>query len=67
MTRHSLFDAVFLTTELLENVLRHLPMKDLLLAQRVSRKWSGVIKQSKELQQALFFVPQEAEVGWELQ
>ncbi|KAK0936811.1 hypothetical protein LTR29_011585 [Friedmanniomyces endolithicus] len=46
-------NAVLLTTELLENVLRPLPAKDLLLAQRVSRQWRDVIAGSRQLQQLL--------------
>lgn len=52
--RRSLFDAVLLTTELLEKILPHIPMKDLLLAQRVARKWKVVFSWFKQLQQALF-------------
>lgn len=66
MTRASVHNAVLLTTEPLENVLSHLPKKDLLLAQRVSHKWHAVISESKQLQQALFFVPHEADAYWEL-
>ncbi|KAK4956876.1 hypothetical protein LTR10_006405 [Elasticomyces elasticus] len=65
-TKHSAFNAVFLTTELLENILGQLPMKDLLLAQRVSRKWRDVIVQSKGMQQQLFMLPIEAEYVWDL-
>ncbi|KAK4493801.1 hypothetical protein PRZ48_014986 [Zasmidium cellare] len=64
--RQNLSNAVFLTTELLENVLRFLPMKDLLISQRVARKWRAVINESKELQQALFMVPREADTAWEI-
>ena len=46
-------NAVLLTTELLENILRSLPAKDLLLAQRVSLKWRDVIAGSRQLQQLL--------------
>ncbi|KAK0884278.1 hypothetical protein LTR87_001907 [Friedmanniomyces endolithicus] len=46
-------NAVLLTTELLENILRSLPAKDLLLAQRVSPKWRDVITRSRQLQQQL--------------
>ncbi|KAK5715140.1 hypothetical protein LTR15_010557 [Elasticomyces elasticus] len=60
-------NAVLLTTELLENILHHLPMKDLLLAQRMSRKWQGVIGQSKRLQQQLFFTPKESGSCWEFE
>ncbi|KAK5705727.1 hypothetical protein LTR17_021415 [Elasticomyces elasticus] len=64
-TKHSVFNAVLLTTELLEPILSQLPMKDLLLAQRVSRKWRDVIAQSKEMQQQLFMLPREAEFVWD--
>lgn len=63
-TRRSVTEAVFLTTELLENILRHLPMKDLLLVQRVCRKWRAVITSNKELQQALYFIPIEPTFRW---
>ncbi|KAF7195314.1 hypothetical protein HII31_03206 [Pseudocercospora fuligena] len=56
--------AVFATTELLENILRYLPMKDLLLDQRVCKKWQAVILRSKEMQQQLFFQPREAQHKW---
>lgn len=56
--------AVFLTTELLENILKILPMKDLLLAQRVSRYWQSVITESVSLQQMLFFKPKQADFCW---
>ncbi|KAK0252751.1 hypothetical protein B0A54_00364 [Friedmanniomyces endolithicus] len=46
-------NAVLLTTELLENVFRSVPAKDLLLAQRVSPQWRDVIAGSRELQQLL--------------
>ena len=39
-------------------------MKDLLLAQRVCRKWKVVIADSIVLQQALFFVPEEPKCRW---
>lgn len=47
-------DEVLGLPELLENILGHLPMRDLLLAQRVSKTWQAVI-QLKPLQRALFF------------
>ncbi|KAK3628704.1 hypothetical protein LTR56_015665 [Elasticomyces elasticus] len=64
-TKHSVFNAVLLTTELLERILSHLPMKDLLLAQRVSPKWRDVICQSPLLQQQLF-LPRREEFVWNL-
>ena len=39
-------------------------MKDLLLAQRVCRKWKAVIAESTVLQQALFFVTEEPKCRW---
>ncbi|KAI1323467.1 hypothetical protein F5Y16DRAFT_403376 [Xylariaceae sp. FL0255] len=46
-------------TELLENILNHVDMKTLLVsAQRVSRFWCHVIRQSPRLQQALFLKPE---------
>ncbi|KAK4620133.1 Efflux pump radE [Fulvia fulva] len=64
MTRAAAVDAVFMTTELLEGILQHLPMKDLLLSQRVCHKWKSVIEQSQCLQQALFFLPREPDFAW---
>ena len=43
--------------ELVEMILLQLPVKDVLLAQRVDRTWQGVITGSPKLQQALFFRP----------
>ncbi|KAK5723108.1 hypothetical protein LTR17_013978 [Elasticomyces elasticus] len=66
-TRHAAaapINAVLLTTELLEDILHNLPMKDLLLAQRVSRKWRDLICQSIILQQQLFLRPREAAFAW---
>ncbi|KAI0390983.1 hypothetical protein F5Y17DRAFT_471181 [Xylariaceae sp. FL0594] len=52
------YDSVLQTTELLENILEQLDIRTLLTsAQRVSRRWQGVIKQSPRLQEALFFRP----------
>ncbi|KAK3691903.1 hypothetical protein LTR37_018334 [Vermiconidia calcicola] len=45
------------TVELLEHILYKLPMRDLLLSQRVCKQWQAVIKASKKLQCALFFEP----------
>ena len=41
--------------EVLETILQDLPLSDLLLAQRVSRAWKGMITCSPKLQKALFF------------
>lgn len=61
MAQRHMSDTVFLTTELLERILVKLPMKDLLLAQRVSKKFRNVINGSKTLRQALFFISAEPE------
>ncbi|KAK3723022.1 hypothetical protein LTR37_002168 [Vermiconidia calcicola] len=45
------------TTELFENILLFLPLKDLLLAQRISPRFRDSIKASKNIQQALFLAP----------
>ena len=44
-------------TELLEAILVQLPMKDLLLAQRVNKDWQATIVTSKKLQERLFLRP----------
>ncbi|KAK5128287.1 hypothetical protein LTR85_002954 [Meristemomyces frigidus] len=41
-------------TELKERILLHLPLKDLLLAQRVSKEWRDLIQDSQKTRQALF-------------
>ena len=45
------------TVELLELVLLELPVRDLLLVQRVCCTWHSTIENSRLLQQALFFKP----------
>lgn len=49
---------ILFTWELLELILRHLDMR-ILLSQRVSSIWRDVIKNSRPLQQTLFFEPVE--------
>ena len=44
--------------ELLAHILVHLPMRDLLLAQRVSRTFKEVIENSAAIQRALFLAPE---------
>ena len=44
--------------ELLAHILLHLPMRDLLLAQRVSRTFKEVIENSAAIQRALFLAPE---------
>ncbi|KAF7196374.1 hypothetical protein HII31_02441 [Pseudocercospora fuligena] len=46
--------AVFATTELLENVLQHLPTKAIAMSQMVSRKFRDVVEESPTLQVKLF-------------
>ncbi|KAF2091927.1 hypothetical protein K490DRAFT_61373 [Saccharata proteae CBS 121410] len=50
-------EAVLQSVELLEMMLYELPMRDLLLAQRVCTRWQAVILGSKHLQRALFLEP----------
>jgi hypothetical protein len=51
-------DQFFGITELFEQVLLQLPIKDLLLnAQRVSKAWRNTVKRSTSLQRALFLAP----------
>lgn len=66
-TRKSKADAFFLTTKMLERVLRFLPMKDLLLSQRVCRKWRDVIVENDGLQQQLFLRPSPVTETWEFE
>lgn len=46
-----------LAIELLERTLQYLPIRDLLLAQRVCRTWRSLISSSPSLQEALFLRP----------
>ncbi|KAK3050933.1 hypothetical protein LTR09_008011 [Extremus antarcticus] len=48
--------AVFNTTELLEHVLVHLPIRDILTAQRVSTRFRDIVTDSHALQRKLFFI-----------
>ena len=52
---------VFDVAELLEHILSHLPMKDILLAQRVSKQFRHAIKNSLTLQRKLFYLPSKTE------
>lgn len=65
--QRGLSDTVFLATELLEKILLQLPMKDLLLAQQVCRKWKAVISESRDLQTALYLLPSETLFRWNYQ
>ncbi|CZT16477.1 uncharacterized protein RCC_02320 [Ramularia collo-cygni] len=48
---------VFGTTELLEDILLHLPLQDILKMQRVSKLSNAVIKSSPKIQRVIFFTP----------
>lgn len=50
-------DAVFGTNELLENILLHLPHKDLLVARTVSKQWKALTDSSIWLKRAMFLAP----------
>lgn len=49
-------EKIFAVTELRENILIHLPPKDVLLAQRVPKAWKATIEGSSMLQRALGFL-----------
>ena len=49
--------SVFDTYELLEWTLLHLPLFDILLAQRVCKNWNSIINRSLNIQQVLFMRP----------
>jgi len=57
-------EAVLFTTETLENILQHLPSRQLLLMQRVCRKFRNVITGNKSLQQKLFLLPSKVQFCW---
>ncbi|KAK5732317.1 hypothetical protein LTR17_010631 [Elasticomyces elasticus] len=50
---------MLLLPELIENIILHLPMKDLLLSQRVCKTWKAVIDSSPQIQEALFFTARQ--------
>lgn len=56
-TKSSITSKVFSVPELFTHILLELPMRDLLLAQRVCREWKDAITNSAVLQRALFFLP----------
>ncbi|KAK5698171.1 hypothetical protein LTR97_007132 [Elasticomyces elasticus] len=64
MSRTSVSNAVFQTTELLENILYFLPLKGLLIAQMVCSKWRDVITQVEHFRQALFLEPAVPKAAW---
>ncbi|KAK4956560.1 hypothetical protein LTR10_006087 [Elasticomyces elasticus] len=64
MSRTSVSNAVFQTTELLENILYFLQLKGLLIAQMVCSKWRDVITQVEHFRQALFLEPAVPKAAW---
>lgn len=60
LTRRVASTDAWAITEIAENILSQLCLKDLLLAQRVSKSWRDLIQSSPRLQQDLFFRPREA-------
>ena len=53
----SAVDRVLGTTELLENILLFLPLRDILLANRISARFRDVMNESSMVRKALFFEP----------
>ncbi|KAI5361400.1 Putative F-box domain-containing protein [Septoria linicola] len=51
---------VFGIAELHEMILDQLPLREVIVASRVSREWSAAIKSSKTLQRKLFFLPAQS-------
>ncbi|KAH8171843.1 hypothetical protein LIA77_08610 [Sarocladium implicatum] len=58
--RPSAFADIWAIAVVAENILAHLPIKDLLLAQSVSSDWNELIKGSPRLQELLFMRPMQA-------
>lgn len=52
---------VLMVTELLELVLRRVPIHTILIARRTSKKWKAVIDGSPDLQKELFYTPDESQ------
>lgn len=57
---------VFAVTELLEHVLGHLAMHDLLIARHTSKHWKQVVAGSTTLSRTLFLAPAPTEGLWDL-
>ena len=53
----SAVDLVWGTTELLENIILFLPLRDLLHAKRISTRFRDVMNESSKVRKALFFEP----------
>lgn len=58
--RSTVFADLWAITIVAENILAHLPMKELLLAQSVSSDWNQLIRDSPRLQELLFMRPTQA-------
>lgn len=64
MTTDAPRKAVFNTTELLENILLHLPIRSILTAQRVCRQFKELVDTSIHLQTALWMRTKNVEQTW---
>ncbi|KAK0842721.1 hypothetical protein LTS02_016369 [Friedmanniomyces endolithicus] len=62
--RANVMSAVFNTTELVENILRFLPVKGLVDAQMVCVKWRNVIEQVAYFKQLMFLEPSAPRAAW---
>lgn len=62
VTAKSAVQAVFNTTELLEQIISHLPMRQIAATQRVARNWKEVIHGSPTIQTQLWLRPATSEV-----
>ncbi|KAK0304776.1 hypothetical protein LTR01_007275 [Friedmanniomyces endolithicus] len=62
--RANVMSAVFNTTELVENIVRFLPVKSLVVAQMVCVKWRDVIEQVAYFKQLMFLEPTAPKAAW---
>lgn len=58
--------SVFAVTELLEGILLHLPLTDILKAKRVAKGWNQVMEQSILLRRATFLAPSGQSISVDL-
>ena len=58
--------AVFNTTELLENILLHLPARSIYSAYRVSHQWKSLVSTSINIKKKLFLLPSTSKEVWKL-
>jgi len=54
---HPARDAALATIELLENIIRQLPSKDITASPRVSKTWHSLITTSKAIRKAMMLSP----------